>query len=409
MPYCHSANPPPSVAFRILFRPVAIHFSAGEVNPEAVKRRRPATRATRGAALFLKSIPMSQFRTRQIALLLLATASLSACGKHNAPNPSPATVADAGTPAVKAGAPAAVAPPNAEFSVEQVPLTSAKLPPFPLLSFPDALPEDVRNNDQEFAFEEAYVIAGSSLRKVEGRLSTRFFGNAQAEMSASGARRNYQQALEALGAVKINTVKPTDPGLISKEGGDVEKVLAKMRLIDAGPRFEDRGIAAYDSYLIRTAEGNTWVTVTSDSDGRNTFLMTVQEKPLRQSVSVLTAESIASTLKTDGHLALYLSFDTDQTTLRGESTAVISEVVKLMSSDPSLRLRIEGHTDNVGSATHNQTLSAGRADSVKAALVAQKIDGTRLTTEGLGAKRPIGDNASEAGRVKNRRVELVKI
>lgn len=285
---------------------------------------------------------------------------------------------------------------------------TAPLPPFPLLSFPDALPENGRNQ-QEFRFEEVYVIAGSDLRKVEGRMSTRFFSNAEAGLSASAVRRNYQQALEALGAVKVNQVKPTDAQLVSKEGGDVEKVLEKMRLIDSGPRFDDRGIATYDAYLIRSAQGNTWVTVTTDTGGLSTFVMALQEKPLRQSVTALTAEHFATALKTDGHLALYLSFDTDQTTLKSDSSPVIAEVVKLMQNDPALRLRIEGHTDNVGSDTHNQALAAGRASSVKSALVVLKIDATRLETKGFGAAHPLAENTSEAGRIKNRRVELVKL
>lgn len=283
-----------------------------------------------------------------------------------------------------------------------------QLPPFPLLSFPDALPENGRN-EQDVAFEEVYVIAGAGLRKVAGRMSTRAFSNAEAGLSASAVRRNYQQALEALGAVRVNQVKPTDAELVSKEGGDVEKVLEKMRLMDAGPRFDDRGIATYDVYLIRSPLGNTWVTVTMDEGGLSTFLMTLQEKPLSQSVSALTAERFATALNTDGHLALYLSFDTDQTTLRADSSAVIAEVVKLLQSDPALRLRIEGHTDNAGSPAHNHTLSAGRASSVKTALVGRKIDGMRLETKGFGATHPLADNTSDAGRIKNRRVELVKL
>lgn len=339
------------------------------------------------------------------ALPVLVALALCGCEKHHAPDAASPPAASA---TKTAAAPAPIAAP-AEFSVDQVALTNVKLPPFPLLTFPDALPENLRQNDQVFAFQEAYIVAGSALRKVEGRILIRFFGNAPAELSASGARRNYQQALEAMGAVKVNQVGPTDPQLVGKEGGDVEKVLAKMRLPDAGPRFENRGIATYDAYLIRTTEGNTWVTVTTDADGLNTFLMTVQEKPLRQSVHALSAESFAAALKTDGHVALYLSFDTDRTTLRPDSTPVIAEVVKMMRADPGLRLRIEGHTDNVGNEAHNQTLSDGRANTVKSALLAEKIDGTRLESKGYGATRPLADNVDEAGRVKNRRVELVKM
>lgn len=267
----------------------------------------------------------------------------------------------------------------------------------------------MRHNGRELAFAETYVVAGSTLREVEGRLSMRFFGNSAAELSASGARRNYQEALEAFGAVRVNQVKPTDPQLVTQSGGTIEKMLEKMMLPDAGPRFEDRGIAIYDCYLIRTPQGNTWVTVASDVDGHTTYVMAVQEKPLRQSVKALTAESIATALDTDGHMALYLSFDTDKTTLRAGSDSVLAEVVKLMESNPGLRLRVEGHTDNVGSDAHNQTLSAGRADSVKAALVGRKIDAARLETKGFGATRPVTGNGNEEGRVKNRRVELVKL
>jgi OOP family OmpA-OmpF porin len=365
--------------------------------------------------ILFRSIQMIQFETRQIALFLFAALSFSACKNHsasnaNTPSSASAVSAAAARADVPGPAPAATATATAaEFSLDQVPLTTVTLPPFPLFSFPDALPENQRHNFQDVEFEETYVIAGSAPRKVEGRMSTRFFGNASVGQSATGSRRNYQLAVEALGGVKVNKVGPTDPQLIAREGGDVGKLLKKLRLIDSGSRFEDRGIGTYDCYLIRTAQGNTWMTVTIDSDGLNTFLMTLQEQPLRQFVHALTAESFATALKTDGHLALYLSFDTDQTTLGADSTAVISEVVKLMQSDPTLRLRIEGHTDNAGSEAHNQALSAGRANSVKAALAAQKIDSLRMESKGFGAMRPVDDNATETGRAKNRRVELVKL
>lgn len=88
---------------------------------------------------------------------------------------------------------------------------------------------------------------------------------------------------------------------------------------------------------------------------------------------------------------------------------MIAEVVKLVKTDSTLHLRIEGHTDNVASTAYNQTLSAGRALSVQAALVAKHIDGVRLDAKGFGTTRPIANNADEAGRMKNRRVELVKL
>lgn len=350
-------------------------------------------------------------QTRQLTLVLVTALVLSACGKNNDPKVSELSstpIANTSAPAATPEVSATTSTPSVKaFSVEEVPLTNAALPPFPLFSYPDKVPDNVKGKERKIDFDEAYVVAGSTLHKVEGRISLRNFSHSAAGMSALAVRRNYQQAVEDLGGVKVDQVKPTDPQLVGREGGKVEKVLEKLRLPDAGPRFEDRDIASYDAYLIRTAQGNTWVSLMNDS--LNAWLMVVQEKPLKQTVKALTADSIATALNTDGHLALYLSFDTNKTTLQADSATVLSEVVKLMEADPKLRLRIEGHTDNVGGDASNQTLSAGRADSVKAALVARKIDAARLEAKGFGATRPFADNGSEEGRVKNRRVELVKL
>ena len=69
---------------------------------------------------------------------------------------------------------------------------------------------------------------------------------------------------------------------------------------------------------------------------------------------------------------------------------------------------MEGHTDNAGTLTHNQQLSAARAQAVVAALEAQGIAAARLQAAGFGQTKPLADNATEAGRAQNRRVELVK-
>jgi outer membrane protein OmpA-like peptidoglycan-associated protein len=69
---------------------------------------------------------------------------------------------------------------------------------------------------------------------------------------------------------------------------------------------------------------------------------------------------------------------------------------------------IEGHTDNVGTASSNKTLSENRAKSVLDAIVARGIEKSRLSAKGWGQEKPIGDNKTEEGRAKNRRVEIVK-
>ena len=84
-------------------------------------------------------------------------------------------------------------------------------------------------------------------------------------------------------------------------------------------------------------------------------------------------------------------------------------MLALLREDPALRLSIDGHTDASGDAAHNLRLSEARARSVVAALTGQGIDAARLEAKGHGQSRPVADNATDDGRAKNRRVELVRL
>jgi len=102
-------------------------------------------------------------------------------------------------------------------------------------------------------------------------------------------------------------------------------------------------------------------------------------------------------------------FDTGSDHIRPESTPTLVEIAQMMKGHPDLALLIEGHTDNVGNAAANQTLSERRAAAVKQALVGTwAVDAARLTTAGFGASKPAAPNTTPEGRQQNRRVELVK-
>ncbi len=102
-------------------------------------------------------------------------------------------------------------------------------------------------------------------------------------------------------------------------------------------------------------------------------------------------------------------FDTGSDRIRPESTPTLKEIAAMLGEHPELKLVIEGHTDNVGAAAANQTLSEKRAAAVKVALVESfGVDGARLATKGLGATKPVAPNDTPEGRQNNRRVELVK-
>jgi OmpA-OmpF porin, OOP family len=111
-----------------------------------------------------------------------------------------------------------------------------------------------------------------------------------------------------------------------------------------------------------------------------------------------------------GHVSTHgILFASGSSTIQGESTPTLQEIGDMLTQHADLKLLIEGHTDNVGDSTSNQTLSEQRAAAVKQYLVAHfKIDGSRLTTKGYGDTKPIDTNATAEGRQNNRRVELVK-
>src|SRR5262249_43627986 len=95
------------------------------------------------------------------------------------------------------------------------------------------------------------------------------------------------------------------------------------------------------------------------------------------------------------------------TVLVERSKTLLDEVASQLQSHPEItKVQIEGHTDSTSTKKHNQTLSEQRAAAVKTYLVGKGVRGDRLVTKGFGETRPVGDNATEDGRFKNRRVDF---
>jgi outer membrane protein OmpA-like peptidoglycan-associated protein len=102
-----------------------------------------------------------------------------------------------------------------------------------------------------------------------------------------------------------------------------------------------------------------------------------------------------------------IHFDTGKDTLKRESFPILDQVSKLIADHPELkRIRVEGHTDNVGGAAYNKDLSERRASSVVRYLVAKGVAQQRLASAGYGFEKPVTSNATALGRAKNRRVEF---
>jgi OmpA-OmpF porin, OOP family len=124
--------------------------------------------------------------------------------------------------------------------------------------------------------------------------------------------------------------------------------------------------------------------------------------PVVKSTAVL-ADALAKSC----HVTLEgIYFDFNKATLKPESDPALEKVASLLASDRALKLEVQGHTDNVGTAAYNEKLSDARAAAVKAWLVAHGTAGARLTSHGYGFTQPVASNDTDQGRALNRRVEI---
>lgn len=122
------------------------------------------------------------------------------------------------------------------------------------------------------------------------------------------------------------------------------------------------------------------------------------------------AQVIAQELRTEGRAEVHgIYFDFGSATLRPESDAALRQIADALGAERAWSVRLEGHTDSIGTAQANQALSEARAAAVKQALVERfAIAADRLTTSGHGATKPRAPNDTLVGRARNRRVELVR-
>jgi outer membrane protein OmpA-like peptidoglycan-associated protein len=163
--------------------------------------------------------------------------------------------------------------------------------------------------------------------------------------------------------------------------------------------------------VVTARKGAQWLSVQAGSYNewtsyRQTAVLVEEMKQELQADAAAMADAIEKT----GSVAVYgINFDTGKATLTADSEKVLQEVLSLMKQQGEWRFEVQGHTDNVGGKGANQKLSDDRAATVVGWLVKNGVDKARLTAKGYGDTQPVGENTSDEGRAKNRRVELKKI
>jgi outer membrane protein OmpA-like peptidoglycan-associated protein len=132
--------------------------------------------------------------------------------------------------------------------------------------------------------------------------------------------------------------------------------------------------------------------------------MDQQQKELQQIPGVEVTRPAENEIAV--HLTNDILFDFNSAALRPESQSTLRDLASNFQRYPDETISVEGHTDNVGSAAYNQTLSENRAYSVKTYLVDQGVPSSRVSAVGYGETRPKASNTTPEGRQLNRRVEI---
>ena len=99
-------------------------------------------------------------------------------------------------------------------------------------------------------------------------------------------------------------------------------------------------------------------------------------------------------------------FDFDSTEIKPEAHPILNEASDILKKNPEINVKIDGHTDNIGTSTYNVKLSERRAKAVMEYFVSKSVSAKRLTIKGFGLTMPVASNDTKEGRAKNRRVEL---
>lgn len=205
---------------------------------------------------------------------------------------------------------------------------------------------------------------------AEGKITKVFYRNDKKPAGELAILRSYENIFKQIGGVKLT-------------GNDAPVI---------------------GSHLFYVKDKNTWVILdNSDNIVQLTFL---EQKNMDQ---LVTAGQLSDQIQKQGFANLNVNFDTNKSNIKDGDKAAINEVVTLLKNDTKLKLSVEGHTDNVGAAGANKSLSQARSDSLVAYMVAAGIPAGRLVAKGFGSEVPVADNRTDEGKAKNRRVELVKI
>ncbi len=255
-------------------------------------------------------------------------------------------------------------------------------------------------------FEASLVLEGRLIQNVYaapvGASSAEVFRNYKADLDAKG----YKILFEAKGAETTGIggyFENHGPGtqLWDDYNSDSARYIAALK--------EDGDTKTYLALFVNEHQEGYEPRFNPEKNQVMVRLDALQIGELTDRMVVVSSAEIAKGLDTAGKMALYgILFDFNKATLKPESRPTLDQVGKYLKDNPGQKVYVIGHTDNVGGFDFNIQLSQARAAAVVADLVkTYGVAQGRLRASGIGLQAPVASNATEDGRAKNRRVELL--
>ncbi|AWG20916.1 hypothetical protein FFWV33_04845 [Flavobacterium faecale] len=296
------------------------------------------------------------------------------------------------------------------FDWSKIPESSAAIGVFPYITAPEGFiikeegSTEVAKNGMTnfFDFNKLFIYDGNSFFRAEGKKASLYLimKDDHAEFNQLKFDKSVDNYLKKIGAVLLFGGQiPVDKLDVLQQ---TEEKAAYKYIQSAGSPYDN----SVRNYALNHKNGKIFIQLGSNS--AHSEIGVIELEGFKQTIKAPTASEMQQEIDSKGKAVLNINFDIDKATLQDDGQKVVDEIFALLSKNKTLKLSIEGHTDNSGSIEHNKKLSADRANTVMYALAAKGIDIKRLKASGFGSEKPIAPNNSEENNAKNRRVELVK-
>lgn len=294
---------------------------------------------------------------------------------------------------------------SAAFDINTIPISDKLNGTFPYFKLPEGYtytnPKMYHGEGEIKDYDKEYFLVGGRFYPYEGktfkgviRLDDKIKDKKFSELEI---QKSFEETIVGVGGVRLNNNDPI-----------LEGESAKISQNDVSSGYTHSGQTGYSiqTYVIRKSDKLIWIQF--DYLDNSSGFTVLETKKFENKMSIISAKEIEKQIADNGKAILYINFDVDKASLKPDGQSTVAEIVKYLQANSTVKISIEGHTDNTGDAKHNKDLSLQRANAVMNELTAKQIKKENLSVLGYGSEKPLMPNDSEENKAKNRRVELVK-